>query len=84
VAEAIPAGNLRALLGMLDDPAAREADAQGHRAAQATVRQLDARLARLSGGGELRGETALRLGQESAAVIGLAALVAGIVAAALG
>jgi len=84
VAEAVPAGNLKALLETLDDAAAREADEQGFAAAQAMMRQLDARLARLAGGTGARTETALRLGQETAAVIGLAALVAAIVAAAFG
>jgi hypothetical protein len=83
IAEAVPAGNLTRLLAILADAVAREADERGHAAALASVRELDARLARLAGSGDVRGETALRLGQEIAAVLGLGALVFAIVAALL-
>ncbi len=83
VAEAVPSGNLRQLHAILGDPAGREADEKGFAAAEATVRHLDEQLARLAGGTGARMETALRLGQEVAAVLGLAALVAAILAAAL-
>jgi hypothetical protein len=84
VAAAVPAGNLQALLGILDDPAARAADARDHAAVQEAVRRLDARIASLTRGTEARGETALRLGQEISAVLGLAALAAAIAVAAFG
>jgi hypothetical protein len=83
VATAVPAGNLKALLGIVNDPAAREADEHGYAAAQQAVLRLDARLGRLAGSAGMRADTALRLGQETAAVLGLAALVAAIIAAAL-
>jgi hypothetical protein len=84
VAAAVPAGNLQTLLGALDDPAARAADVTRHAAVREAVRRLDARIANLLGGAEARGDTALRLGQEVSAVLGLAALVAAIAAAAFG
>jgi eukaryotic-like serine/threonine-protein kinase len=84
VAEAVPTGDLRSLLGIVDNPAARAADAEGHAAALDVVRRLDARIAALAGGGDIRRDTALRLGQEVSAVLGLAALVASIVAVAVG
>lgn len=65
---------------MLSDTAARSADQQGHAAAEQAASELDARLTRLLRGAAVRAETALRLGQEIAAVIGLTALVAAIVA----
>jgi hypothetical protein len=83
LAEAVPAGDVPALLRLIDDPAARDADRRGHAEAREAVLALDARLARLAAGADGRAETALRLGQETAAVIGLIALVIAIVAALL-
>jgi hypothetical protein len=83
VAETVPDGNLAAVLAVIDDEAARQADAQGFAAARHAAGQIDARLALLRAGGESRAGTAMRLGQETAAVLGLAALVAAIIAAAL-
>ncbi len=80
IGEAVPSGNLTRLLGVLSDTAARSADQQGHAAAEQAASELDARLTRLLRGAAVRAETALRLGQEIAAVIGLTALVAAIVA----
>jgi len=80
LAAAVPAGDLAALLGTIDDPAARDADERGHAEARDAVRRLDARIARLIAATATRAETALRLGQETAAVAGLTALVAAIVA----
>jgi hypothetical protein len=83
LAEAVPAGDLAALLGVIDDRAAREADQRGHAEAWEAVRRLDARIARLIAAATDRAETALRLGQETAAAIGVMALVAAIVVALL-
>jgi hypothetical protein len=80
LAAAVPAGDLPALLRLIDDPAARDADQRGHAEAREAMQQLDVRLARLAAGADGRAETALRLGQETAAVIGLIALVIAIVA----
>jgi hypothetical protein len=84
IGEAVPSGNLTRLLHVLNDTAARSADEQGHAAAEQAARGLDARLSGLLGGGHARAETALRLGQEIAAVIGLSALVVAIVAQLIG
>jgi hypothetical protein len=80
---AVPAGDLSTLLGLLKDKVARDADEQGFAAAREAVRQLDLRIARLRKGTDARTETSMRLGQESASVIGLAALVGSLVMALL-
>jgi len=83
MAEAVPAGDLSAMLALLQDKAAREIDDRDFAAAQAAARNLDIRLARLRASSDARAEAATRLGQEGAAAAGLTALVASIVAALL-
>ncbi len=80
---AIPAGDLSALLALLDDPGAREADRRAFDGTRAGLRRIDGRLAAIAGGAAARAETARRLGQEIAAALGLAALAATAVAMAL-
>jgi hypothetical protein len=72
------------MLQVLDDPAARSADAREAQEAAATLARIKAELAEISGGAQGRASAATRLGQEIAAGIGLAALAAALVVAALG
>ena len=80
---AIPLGDLAALLAILDDAEAHDADNRASDAAQAGIRRIDARLAMLAEAGQARAGAARRLGEEIAAALGLAALAATTVAAAL-
>jgi hypothetical protein len=82
--EAAATGDLSALLAVLDDPTAREADAAGLRQAIAAVSRIDAELAALAAGAPGREAAARAFGREIAAGLGLAALAASGVAAALG
>jgi hypothetical protein len=78
------AGYLAPLLRVLDDPGARNADAREAQEAAAALAGLDTELAKISGGVADRTATGTRLGQEIAAGLGLAALAAALVIAALG
>jgi hypothetical protein len=78
------AGQLAALLNLLDDPQARRSDEHEVQRAAGDLGRLDAMLARLAAGGPARAERARRLGQEVAAGIGLSALAMLLVIAALG
>jgi hypothetical protein len=84
LAAAVPAGDLSALLGILEDPPSLAADEQGYAEAAAAVRRIDAKLAEVAEATPARREAGLRLGQEIAAVIGLAAAMACAIAAAVG
>jgi hypothetical protein len=83
MAEVVPTGNLASLLAVLDHPEMRSADEAGHQTALAQVRALDVKLYRLRSGTQARTETANRLGQETATVLGLAAFVVSLIAALL-
>ena len=83
MAEVVPTGNLASLLAVLDHPEMRRADEAGHQTALAQVRALDVKLYRLRSGTQARTETANRLGQETATVLGLAAFVVSLIAALL-
>lgn len=67
-------GNLTGMLAALEDPEARTRDAEGMRQAEAAIKRIDAELNALAEAAGARAETALRLGQEIAAGIGLAAV----------
>jgi hypothetical protein len=78
------AGYLPPMVALFDDAEARAGDALGaHQAAEAVIR-IDAQLLHIAQGGEERGETARRIGQEIAAGAGLAALAIMLALAALG
>jgi hypothetical protein len=72
------------MLTALDDPGARGLDAHEAYLATEELRQIDAELAQIAGGGAARAAAAQRLGQEIAAGLGLAALATVLVVAALG
>lgn len=78
------AGNLSAMLALVEDPAARARDAQGLKEAHAMLRGIDHELAAISASGPARAEAARRLGQEIAAGLGLAAVAAATLLLALG
>jgi hypothetical protein len=77
-------GYLAPMLAALDDPLARGADALEAQQAARDFARIDAELARIAAGAGGRAATALRLGQEFAAGVGLATLAAVLIAAALG
>lgn len=77
------AGMLPALYALLDNPRARETDAQEAAAAQAELARIDAELAQLRLAANDRSQQARELGNELAACVGMMALSAMIVAAAL-
>jgi hypothetical protein len=76
-------GDLRALIAVLEDRAAREADAAGLRRAMAQAAQVDAELAALAQGAPARAGDARLLGREIAAALAMAAMAATGVAALL-
>ncbi len=78
------AGQLAPMLSLIDDPGALARDAQGAAQAAQVLARADAELRRLATGAAERVELARRLGQEIAAGVGLAALVAVLGFAALG
>jgi hypothetical protein len=78
------AGQLAALLSLLDDAQAHRSDDQEAQQATRQLAQLDAALAQLANGGPGRAEQARRLGQEIAAGLGLSALALLLMIAALG
>lgn len=77
-------GQIAAMLTLLEDPPGHAADNEGFRAAVADLARLDAALRNIAGGGAPRGEIAARLGQEIAAGLGLSAVAATLLLAALG
>jgi hypothetical protein len=77
-------GYLGPILALIEDPARRAADHQGARSAADELMRIDSELASLLGGGAHRSEHAARIGQEIAAGIGLAALAATMLLAAIG
>ncbi|MBN9510403.1 MAG: hypothetical protein J0I21_14985 [Alphaproteobacteria bacterium] len=81
--EAAGSGDLGALLAVLDDRAAREADAAELRDALAVAGRIDGQLAALAAGGAQRATAARALGQEVAAAGGIAALAVATMAALL-
>lgn len=78
------AGFLGPMLGLIEDRVAREADRQEAQNAVDQVARIDATLRQLRLGSAGRADLALRLGQEIAAGLGLAALAAVLTTAALG
>jgi hypothetical protein len=69
-------GNLPAMLALLDDAVARAADEREAAAAEASVRQIDAELARIVAEAPQRADLARRVGAELAAGAGAVALAA--------
>ena len=83
LAELSGAGQLPAMLALLEDQATRAADQRELEDAIVAVRAIDVRLAGLDAGGAARRTTARRLCQEVMAGIGAMALTAAIIAAVL-
>lgn len=81
--EASKTGNLLLMVTVLDDPKARAADRRDHDMAREQMRRMTARIELLRGQTALRAERARMTGHEIAHALGLAALVIGVVAAAL-
>jgi hypothetical protein len=80
----VESGYLPAMLQLLEDPGARNADAREAQEAAQAVERIDAELAEINAGTTARAATALRFGQEIAAGLGLIALAAVLIATALG
>jgi hypothetical protein len=78
------AGHLTPILALIEDPAGRSADSHGARAAAQDLMTIEAELASITDGGRHRTAQAARIGQEAAAVIGLAALATMMTLAAIG
>ena len=78
------AGLIGPMLALIDDPAMRDADRQEAQYAADAVARIDAMLLHLRDGASERAALAHRVGQEIAACIGIAALVAVLTTAALG
>ena len=72
------------IVAALDDPASRDADDAGAAAAAASLAGIDAELGRIARSGAERAALAARYGQEITAGLGLTALAAALVLAALG
>jgi hypothetical protein len=81
---AVAAGRLDHMHALLDDEAARRADAAGAAAAAAAARGIDAELEAIAAASAERAETARRLGCEVAGALGMAALGAMAIAAVAG
>jgi hypothetical protein len=81
--EAARAGQLAPMVALLDNAAARAADARGFQAAGEAVQRIDAELAALSGGTGERIETARRIGHEAALGVAMMAVTVALVALAL-
>ena len=77
------AGLLPPILTLLEDPAGRQADAEGLRGAIAELAAMDAMLQAIADGGPHRAEISARLGQEIAAGVGLAVAAGTLMLAAL-
>jgi hypothetical protein len=82
--ELAAAGQLTALLALLDDTQAHRSDNNEVREATRALARIDATLVQIAAGGPARGEQARRLGQEVAAGLGLSALALLLVIAAVG
>jgi eukaryotic-like serine/threonine-protein kinase len=80
----VAAGFLRPMRALLEDAAEQAADTEGLRVAESSLAQLDAELLAITDGGARRSAQAARLGQEIAAGIGLAAIAATLILAAMG
>ena len=78
------AGQLGAILALLENPDARAADAAGAAHAERALAATDAELRRIEGSAASRVELARKLGHEVAAGVGLAALVGALALAAMG
>jgi eukaryotic-like serine/threonine-protein kinase len=78
------AGMLLPMLVLLEDPAGRNADANGAKLATAELNRIDAELRAIAAGAGARSDTAARIGQEIAAGAGLAALATMLALAVLG
>lgn len=74
LAEAARAGDLTVLLGLLDDPAARQADLAGAQAAQAELAAIEAELAAIAAGAPTRRLQARATGEQAAAGVSLTCL----------
>jgi hypothetical protein len=77
-------GQLMPMLAVLEDPAGRNADAAGARAAADSLDQIEAELRAITAGARARSEVAGRIGQEIAAGLALAALAVALAIAVLG
>lgn len=77
------AGQLTALLGVLEDPQALATDAREFQQAALAVQAIDAELARIAAGAKPRAETARRLAHDAALGLGATALAIAAVAAVL-
>ena len=78
------AGYLAPMLQLLDDPGSRSTDEREAEAAAAALARVEAELAHIGSSAHARADAATRLGQEIAAGLGLAAVAAALVLAALG
>jgi len=74
LAKAAADGDLGALLGLLDEPAARQADLAGAEAAQAELAAIDAELAGIAAGAPTRRSQARAMGEQAAAGVSLTCL----------
>ncbi|MCC7281652.1 MAG: hypothetical protein IT556_04665, partial [Acetobacteraceae bacterium] len=74
LAEAAAAGDLSTVHGLLDDPAARQADMAGARAAAAELAGIDAELAAIAAGAPLRRAQARAAGEQAAAGVSVTCL----------
>ncbi len=81
--DAARSGQLPPMAALLDNPAARAADAQGFQAATEAVHRIDAELATLAAGADQRSEAARRIGHEAALSVAMMAMTVAVVAAAL-
>ena len=73
LAALVGAGDLSAILALLQDPASREADRLGLEQARGKVAHIDAELAQLRAIGPAQAEASRRIGHEVAAGLGLLA-----------
>jgi len=73
--ELAQAGSITRLLALIDDPKARAEDRDGALRAAMTVQAIDAELAAIAQSGEARAVHAERFGRESAAAVGMTALI---------
>ena len=80
VGEIARSGQLAPMLALLDNAAAKAADLRSFQAAGEAVRRIDAELAALAGGGEVRRETARRIGHEAAFGLAMMAVTVALVA----
>ncbi len=80
LAGVVRSGQLTLMLALLDNAAARTADAFGFKAAVEAVQRIDAQLAALAGGAAARAAIARRIGQETALGIAMVAATVAVVA----